>query len=140
VARLVFDEQLESRRLLDGLAYRGIEVASVRDYGMTGRPDPDVVRRIDDQTSDSWVLVTVDLTIIEEHERFAWGRYALAWVAPAEHLRGQAFEAEKANIVHNHALEMVEQRPGDHHTYTLKRHFRSPPSLTSQLAPRFRAD
>jgi hypothetical protein len=122
VARLVFDEQLESRRLLDGLAYRGIEVASVGDYGMTGRPDPDIVRQIGEQTRDPWVLVTLDLTITEDYEGFAWERYALAWVAPAEHLRGQAFEAEKANIVHNHALDMVEQRAGDHHTYTLRRH------------------
>jgi hypothetical protein len=139
LARLVFDEQLESRRLLDALAHRGLAVSSVRDYGMTGRSDPDVVRRIGEQMGDdAWVLVTLDLTIIEEYERFDWDRYAIAWVAPRPGLRSAEFEAEKANIVHAHALEMVEQVAGDHHTYTLKRHFRSRPSLTSLLASKFR--
>ena len=36
---------------------------AVGDFGVQGRPDPDVVRRIAEQHKSDWVLVTMDLSI-----------------------------------------------------------------------------
>lgn len=80
-----------------------------------------------------WVLVTMDLTITEDFPGFDWDRYAIAWVAGHESLRGAAFEHSKQDIVHRHAHAMVEQARGDHHTYSEKRHSKARPSLTSWL-------
>ena len=82
---------------------------------------------------EDFVLVTMDLTITEEFTGFDWDRYAIAWIAVREDLRGQAFEQAKQNIVHMHAHVIAEQRVGDHHTYSERRHSRSPPSLTTWL-------
>jgi hypothetical protein len=48
-------------------------------------------------------------------------------------LRGVRVEIEKTEIVQHHAREMVQQAPGDHHTYTIDKRFKSRPSLTSLL-------
>lgn len=130
---LALDEQLSNPRLVAGLKDRGIEVATVADFGVTGRADPNVVRRIDEQHSGSWVFVTMDLTIVEDFPGFDWSRYAVAWVRPHEQLRGESVEREKAEIVHRHAHTIREQARGDHHTYTATRHFKSRPSLATLL-------
>jgi hypothetical protein len=130
---LVLDEQLAGKRLVDGLRARGLEISTVGDLGLTGRPDPDVVRTIDGRLSGMWVLVTMDLTIVEEHPGFEWERYAIAWITVQEDLRGAAFEAAKTDVVHRHAHRIVEQGRGDHCTYTAKQRIRSRPSLATQL-------
>ena len=133
MALLVLDEQLAGKNLVAALGARGIDVATLADFGVTGRPDPDVVRTIDRRHSEMWVLVTMDLNIVEEHPGFDWHRYALAWIMVREELRGSAFEASKHDVVHRHAHQIVEQARGDHHTYTATQRIRSRPSLTSQL-------
>lgn len=115
---------------------RGLEVKTVKDFGAKGRPDPDVVRHVDQGHDGQWVLITMDFTIVEDFLGFDWDRYAIAWVVVNEHLRGAAFEHEKNDIVHRHVHQMVEQRRGDHHTYTVKQQLKSRPSLTSQLRRR----
>ena len=115
---LVLDEQLAGKSLISALGSRGLEVKTLGDYGLTGRPDPDVVRRIDEREPTVWVLVTMDLTIIEEHPGFDWDRYAIAWIVVHADLRGARIEQSKHNIVHRFAHEMVQQGRGDHHTYT----------------------
>jgi hypothetical protein len=80
VARLVFDEQIGRPGLLVALKERGIEVARIADYGASGRPDPEVGRRGAEQIDADWVLVTMDLSILEDYSGFDWNRYALAWV------------------------------------------------------------
>lgn len=130
-ALLVLDEQLENRRLVQALRDRGIECRTVGDFGVQGRADPDVVRRIADQVVGSWVLVTMDLSIVEEHARFDWSRYAIAWVRIRKELKGVRAEEAKANTIHRHAHLIQEQGRGDHYTYWPKRHEKHPPSLAS---------
>jgi hypothetical protein len=133
---LVLDEQLAGKRLVDGLTTRGLEISTVGELGVTGRPDPDVVRTVDGRHSGMWVLVTMDLTIVEEHPGFDWDRYAIAWITVHEDLRGAAFEEAKADVVHHHARRIAEQARGDHFTYTATQRIRSRPSLTTQLKRR----
>jgi predicted nuclease of predicted toxin-antitoxin system len=134
VALLVLDEQFANPRLIAALRDRGIDAMTVGDYGVIGRSDPDVVREIQRSARRKpWVLVTMDLTIMEEHQGFKWERYAIAWVVLREGLRGVRVEREKSEIVHRHAHLIHQQAPGDHHTYTSTQHFRQPPSLTSLL-------
>jgi hypothetical protein len=130
---LVLDEQLAGKRLVDGLRSRGLDISTVGDLGMTGRPDPDVVRTIGGRQSGMWVLVTMDLTIVEEHPGFDWERYAIAWIRVHEHLRGVAIEAAKADVVHRHAHRIAEQARGEHCTYTATQRIRSRPSVASQI-------
>lgn len=66
MAELVLDEQLANPRLVAALKERGIEVSTVADYGVTGRADADVVRRIGERLGRPWVFVTMDLTIVED--------------------------------------------------------------------------
>ena len=133
---LVLDEQLCRGLLIEGLRLRGYDVKTVKDFGATGRPDPDVVRRIDEGHTGPWVLVTMDFTVVEDFPGFDWDRYAVAWVIVHEDLLGAAFEHEKNDIVHRHVHQMVEQARGDHHSYTVKARHRSRPSLVSQLRRR----
>ena len=95
-------EQLCRARLIDALRTRGLAVATVKDFGAGGRPDPDVVRRIDERYNGPWVLITMDFTIVEDFPGFGWTRYAIAWVVLHEELKGAAFEHEKNDIVHRH--------------------------------------
>lgn len=136
MAELVLDEQLASPRLVAALKDRGIEVSTVADYGVTGRADPDVARRIHEQISQPWVFVTMDLTIVEEFPGFDWSRYAIAWIRPRDDLRGVEVERAKADILQRHAHTICEQGPADHHTYTAKQHFKHPPSLQTQIRRR----
>jgi hypothetical protein len=99
---LVLDEQLCRGLLIEGLQLRGLDVKTVKDFGAAGRPDPDVVRKIDDGHKGPWVLVTMDFTVVEDFPGFDWGRYAISWVIVHEDLRGAAFEHEKNDIVHRH--------------------------------------
>jgi predicted nuclease of predicted toxin-antitoxin system len=134
LAFLVLDEQFANPRLVLALRDRGIEAATVEDFGVMGGSDPDVVRKVQQESGRrAWVLVTMDLTIVEEHRGFAWERYAIAWVILREGLRGLQVEREKSEIVHRYAHLIREQKPGDHHTYTPTQHFRQRPSLTSML-------
>lgn len=133
MAALIFDEQLAGKRLIAGLGDRGLEAKTLGDYGVTGCADPDVVRQVDDRREAGWVLVTMDLTIIEDHPGFDWNRYAIAWVMTPGGLRGAQVETAKLNIVHRHAHQMVEQGRGDHHSYTHTQRYKSRPSLTTQL-------
>ena len=131
---LVLDEQLCRGLLIEGLLLRGYEVKTVKDFGAAGRPDPDVVRRID---TGPWVLVTMDFTVIEDFPGFDWGRYAISWVIVHEDLKGAAFEHQKNDIVHRHVHQMVEQalwRPPQL-TPSSSGH-KSRPSLVSQLRRR----
>jgi predicted nuclease of predicted toxin-antitoxin system len=134
LTRLVLDEQLSNPRLVAALRDRGIDASVVADYGVTGRPDPDVVRRIDDQESDSWVLVTMDLTVVEDFPGFDWSRYAIAWVQVRDDLRGARVEYEKTDIIQRHAHTMREQVRGDHYTYMVNRHFKHRPSLATLIS------
>jgi hypothetical protein len=126
---LVLDEQLERGQLADALRDRGMGVATVGDFGATGRPDPDVVRQIVGAVNEHWILVTMDLTIVEDYPGFDWSRYAIAWIRPHEKLRGVAVERAKAEIIHRYAHAIRELAGGDHHTFTAERHFKSRPSL-----------
>jgi hypothetical protein len=112
------------------LAARGTQAQTLRHYEVTGRPDSDVVRRIAEQEPGQWVLVTMDLTILEDSPRFDWSRYAIAWVRVRDDLRGVVVEEAKIDIVHRYAHIIREQEPSDHHTYSANGHSRYPPSLT----------
>jgi hypothetical protein len=136
VAFLVFDEHIANPRLVTALRERGIEAGTVGDFGVTGRADPEVVRRVQQSLRKPWVLVTMDLTIVEEHEGFEWERYAIAWITVNDALRGARVEQEKANVVHRHALMIREQTRGQHYTYTVRQCFKHPPTLASQLRRR----
>jgi len=96
------NEQLCRGLLIEGLQLRGLDVKTVKDFGAAGRPDLDVVRKIDDGHKGPWVLVTMDFTVLEDFPGFDWGRYAISWVIVREDLRGAAFEHEKNDIVHRH--------------------------------------
>jgi hypothetical protein len=133
---LILDEQVARPRLVVALSDRGMLAQTVGDYGATGRPDPDVVRRISEQQPGPWVLVTMDLTIVEDYPGFDWSRYAIAWIRVDEHLRGAKVEHQKNEIIHRHAHSMLEQRPGDHHTYTAMNRYKTRPSLAYMLRRR----
>lgn len=80
-----------------------------------------------------WVLVTMDNSIIEDHRGFEWERYAIAWVVIDPRVRGAPAEYAKHNVIHRHAHQIIEQRPGgDHFTYTQPARHRSPPSLVTR--------
>ncbi len=128
-AALVLDEHLTALR--PGLEQRGIAARTVQEFRATSIVDPDVIRAIAQCIASPWVLVTMDGTIVDEHPRFEWGSYAIAWIVIAPHLRGVAVEHAKADVLQRHAHQMVEQRPGDHHSYTQRARFRHPPSLLS---------
>jgi hypothetical protein len=130
---LVLDEQLCRGRLIEALRTRGLEVRTVKDFGAEGRPDPEVLRSIGSGLKKPWVLVTMDLTIVDDFPGFDWSRYAIAWISVREDAKGAAFEHEKNDIVHRHAHQILEQTAGDHHTYTVQQRHKSPPSLASQL-------
>ena len=130
---LVLDEHLAGGKLVAALRDRGLDVRTLGDLGVTGRPDPDVVRRVDERLGMAWLLLTMDLTIVEDYPGFDWDRYAIAWVTVPDHLRGAPVETWKRNVVHRHLHEMTEQRRGDQHTYTLERHYKSRPSLNVLL-------
>jgi hypothetical protein len=136
VALLVLDEQLTGKSLVAGLRSRGLEVKTVKDFGVTQTTDPDMVKTIATRHDGQWVLVTMDTTIVEEHTGFDWSRYAIAWVIVPEHLTGLTFDQAKANVLHNWALDIAQLRAGDHRTYYERRHTKSRPSLSSQLRRR----
>ncbi len=127
---LVLDEQLERSQLVDALRDRGMDVATVGDFGVSGRPDADVVRSIDSERRGRWILVTMDLTIVEDYPGFDWSRYTIAWIRPHEGLSGAQVEQAKAEILHRHAHAIRKMANGDHHTFTVDRHSKSPPSLS----------
>jgi hypothetical protein len=131
MATLVFDEQIASARLVQALSERGIDAATVGDFGAEGTADPDVVRRVARELGSAWVLVTMDLKIVDEHQGFDWGRYAIAWVPLRQGISGGRVEVEKTEIVQRHAHEIREQSPGDHYTYTTDKRFKHRPSLAS---------
>lgn len=136
MALLVLDEQLTAKSLVDGLQSRGLDVQTVKDFGVTQRTDSDVVRTVGDRHKGHWVLVTMDITIVEEHRGFDWDRYAIAWIVLRDDLSGAAVERAKANILHRWAHEIVKLRPGDQHTYYETTRAKSRPSLASQLKGR----
>jgi hypothetical protein len=132
VALLVHDEQLCRPGLFVSLGERGIEAQPLSDFDASGKADPEVVRRVAGRLkARRWVLVTMDLTIDQDHPGFDWGRYAIAWVIVPRTLRGAAVERHKANVVQRYAHLMCEQRPGDLQTYTATQHFKHPPSVGS---------
>jgi hypothetical protein len=128
-AALVLDEHLTA--LQSGLQQRGIDTRRVHDFHATSILDPDVIRAIARAMDGLWVLVTMDGNIVEEHPRFEWNEYAIAWILIGSHLRGVQVEQAKADVLQRHAHQMVDQRIGDHHTYTKRSRFRHPPSLVS---------
>jgi hypothetical protein len=128
---LVLDEHLLGVRV--GLEHRGIHVRTVEDFNAKSTLDPDVIRAVaSGMRRRPWVLVTMDGTIVQEHRRFDWERYALAWVLVDPRARGVAAEHSKNEVVHRHARAMLAQESGEHHTYTDGRHYRHPPSLITQ--------
>ncbi len=133
MALLVLDEQLTARSLVDGLRSRGLDVRTVRDFGVTHGTDPDVVRTVGDRHAGHWVLVTMDVTIVEDHRGFDWDRYAMAWIVLREGLTGAAVERAKANILHRWAHEIVALRRGAQRTYHESTRAKTRPSLASQL-------
>lgn len=129
---LVLDEHLSALQV--GLQCRGIDARTLDEFHATSTVDPDVIRVVDDALSVPWVLLTMDGTIIDEHPGFDWERYAIAWVKVDKHLRGIAVEHAKVDTVQRHAHKILEQRVGDHHSYTRDKHYRHPPSLISARA------
>ncbi len=134
MGRLVLDEQLTARSLVEGLRSRGLDVDTVRDFDAVQRTDPDVVRTIGERCDAPWVLVTMDMTIVEGHRDFDWDRYAIAWIVPREDLSGVAVEQAKANILHRWAHEIAKLGRGDRCTYYETSRAKTRPSLASQLS------
>lgn len=128
-AALVLDEHLTAPA--SGLRDRGIDTRTVQDFHATSIHDPDVIRAIAAVMTTPWVLVTLDGTIVDEAPNFEWDRYAIAWIVVNPDLRGIVVERAKAEIVHRHAHRIVQQRPGDHFTYTRRSQYKHPPSLVS---------
>lgn len=127
---LVLDEHLTALR--GGLESRGIRVRTVADFGVQSTLDPDVIRGVARKMRAApWVLVTMDVTIVEEYPRFDWDRYAIAWIVIDPYARGIAVEHAKTNVVQRHAHQIVEQRPPDHFSYTASQRHRHPPALVS---------
>lgn len=79
MASLVLDEQFESERLVVALGERGMDVRTVGEFGAQGHADPDVIRRVADGCAGPWVLVRMDVTILQDFAGFDWSRYAIAW-------------------------------------------------------------
>jgi hypothetical protein len=132
---LVLDEQVTAVQA--GLLQRGIDCRTVHELGVTSTVDPDVIRGIASVLHGRpWVLVTMDGTIVEEHAGFEWHLYAIAWVSIDPWLSGASVEQAKTDVIHRHAHQMLEQRPGDHHTYTVRARFRHPPGLMSRQRKR----
>ena len=129
---LVVDVHLASPVLMAGLQGRGILVRSLHEFGLDGTPDPDVVRQLESLIDHPWVLVTLDLEILEHHPNFDWGRYAIAWVMLPRQLKGVAVEHAKHGIVHHHAKRIEGQKPGDHFTYNETSQYKHPPSLVNR--------
>ena len=130
---LVLDVHLSSKTLVAGLRGRGYSMMTLQDLGLAGNtPDPDLARQASKKLGDDFVLVTIDLTILEDSPGFDWERYAIAWIKPDGHLSGAEVEAAKHDIFHHYADRIAEQIPGDHHTYTGGRYYRHPPSLISR--------
>jgi hypothetical protein len=128
-ATLVLDEHLTAMQ--NALKQRGLDALKVHDFHATSTLDPDVIRAVEGRLRPPWVLVTMDGTIVDEHPTFEWGKYAIAWVLIEKHLKGVAVEHAKADVVQKHAHRVVEQRAGDHFTYTKRAQFKHPPSLVS---------
>lgn len=105
---------------------------TLRELGLSEAADPDVVRQAQEEITDPWVLVTMDLDIIEHHPGFDWSRYAIAWIDIPPGIKGQAFEAAKRNAFHHHANAIGEQGLGDLFTYGPRRHIKRPPSPRSR--------
>lgn len=130
---LVLDEHLMALR--PGLTARGMIVRTVDDYNAKSKIDPDVIRAVAGKLRRSpWVLVTMDGTIVDEHPKFEWERYAIAWVQIDAHLRGIAVEHAKNDVVQRQAHRMLELKPGDHFTFTVDRQYKHPPALIGRKA------
>jgi hypothetical protein len=129
-AAVVLDEHVTA--LQAGLRQRGINALRVHDFRATSTLDPDVIRAVALGLDDPWVLVTMDGTIVDEYPGFEWERYAIAWVVIDGHLRGAAVEHAKAETIQRHAHQMIEQRRGDHYSYTPTSRYKHPPSLMSR--------
>lgn len=129
---LVMDVHLANPGLLAGLKGRGMLCRSLQEFGLDGTPDPSVVRELESMIDHPWVLVTLDLEILEHHENFDWSRYAIAWVMLPRKIKGVAVEFAKQNIVHHHAKKMEAQSAGDHFTYNERSQFKHPPSLVNR--------
>lgn len=130
-AALVLDEHLS--RIIPSLNARELRAQAVGEFHAKSTLDPDVVRAVaTGMRRRPWILVTMDSSIVEEHRGFEWERYAIAWIVIDAHLKGAPVERAKHEIVHRYAHVMVEQSPGDHHTYRRTRHYKHPPSLVSR--------
>jgi hypothetical protein len=129
-AALVLDEHATGA--LHGLRARGMDAFSVAEFHATSVADPDVVRAIGARLADPWVLVTCDLTLVDDHQGFDWDRYAIAWVMVPAHIKGAAYEYAKVDAIHHHARRMVEQVAGDHFTYDPRAQYKTPPSMVSR--------
>lgn len=64
--RLYADENVDDR-IIRGLRLRGIDIVSVVESGMTGKPDPEQLSRA---ASDGRVLLTSDQDFLELHLRW----------------------------------------------------------------------
>ena len=127
-AVIVLDEHLT--RVTRSLRDRGVVVKTVADFHATSTLDPDVIRAVaNGLPNESWVLVTMDGTIVDEYPGFEWERYAIAWIKIDPRLSGIEVEHAKTDVVNRHAHSIIEQRPPDHHTYFRDRHYRHAPSL-----------
>lgn len=128
-AALVLDEHLTAP--CAGLQDRGIDARPVHDFRATSILDPDVIRAVAAVMQGPWVLATLDGSLVEDNPAFEWERYAIAWLVLDPNLKGVAVEHAKTDILHHHARRMVEQRPGDHFSYTERARHKHPPSLLS---------
>jgi hypothetical protein len=133
-AALILDAHLESKTLIAGLKARGFELWTLSDLELPGDAfDSTVARRADEKVgADRCVLVTIDVTIVEDSRGFDWSRYAIAWLKIPSHLKGGDAETAKHNILHRRVDRIAAQSAGDHFTYTLESSYQHPPSLMSR--------
>jgi hypothetical protein len=131
---LVLDVHLSSKTLLWGLRGRGHEVSTLEGLGLAGDTlDAEMAKCAGDKLgAGNCVLVTIDMTIVEDSPGFDWSRYAIAWIKPNPSLRGSDVEAAKHDVFHRYLDRIAEQEPGDHYTYTRGRFYKHPPSLISR--------
>lgn len=126
---LVLDENVGSDRLVKALGDRGCAARTLKDLGANGKPDPDVVMETAKKIKKPWVLVTMDLSIIDDHSKFDWDRYALAWLFIRPDLSGIAVERSKTDTVHRWCHELRDMTPGNHWSLSIKARQRHAPSL-----------
>ncbi|HET6551858.1 MAG TPA: hypothetical protein VFG79_25540 [Solirubrobacter sp.] len=118
---LVVDENLP-KRLATELTYRGRNSVSVGSLGLKGSLDPDLLRNLQAQLGDDWILITADDALPEDHaDALAEVGGTVATVHP-DREPGWGVDAWRREIVHRWAHAIHEQARGTVRRYSLRRH------------------